>query len=134
MKRTEMKRRPRSTGPIPEVVHAVYARAMYSCELCGAPVGDRRGVDHHVHHRRPRRMGGTQLGDTNDVVNLLLLDPSCHERIESERSVGYAGGWLVRQEETPGDVPVLVCGSRWVLLTADAKYLTVASPPVREDP
>lgn len=119
MKRTEMKSRYRNTGPAVEVVDAVYARAGFSCELCGAAVGDRRGVDHHIHHRRPRRMGGSKAADTNSPVNLLLLDPSCHDRVEKERTAAYEGGWLVRQDEDPAAVPVLICAERWVLLKED---------------
>lgn len=122
MKRTATRTRKAATGPAPEVVHMVYERAGYCCELCGANVGDRRGVDHHVHHRRPRRMGGSQLLDTNRPQNLLLLCPSCHETVESQRSTGYEGGWLVRQSDDPATVPVLILG-RLQLLTEDARYV-----------
>lgn len=120
-KRTAMKSRYRKTGPSDEVVDLVYERAQWSCELCGAPVGDRRGVDHHLHHRRPRRMGGSQLPDTNAPQNLLLLCPPSHETVESERTAAYAGGWLVRQQDDPTLIPVLIL-ARERYLTADGKY------------
>lgn len=119
--RKPMRSRYRSTGPSDEVVDLVLERAQYSCELDGAPVGDRRGVDHHIHHRRPRRMGGSQLDDTNLSQNLLLLCPRCHEVVESERTAAYAGGWLVRQNADPATVPVLILAVERYL-TPDGKY------------
>lgn len=126
MKRTELKRRPmksryRSTGPSDEVVDLVLERAQYSCELDGAQIGDRRGVDFHVHHRRPRRMGGSQQADTNAPQNLLILCPDCHSTVESERTAAYAGGWLVRQNADPARVPVLILAVERYL-TEDGKY------------
>jgi hypothetical protein len=115
-----MKTRHRNTGPAPAVVDAVCERAQWSCELCSMPVGDRRGVDHHIHHRRPRRMGGSSLPDTNLPQNLLLLDPSCHDVVEKDRSAAYAGGWLVHQDADPLTVEVLRHGREWVLLREDA--------------
>jgi 5-methylcytosine-specific restriction enzyme A len=116
-----MRSRYRSTGPAEEVVDLVYERAQHSCEIDGAPLGDRRGVDHHIHHRRPRRMGGSQLPDTNAPQNLLLLCPPCHELVESERTAAYAGGWLVRQNDDPLTVSVLVL-AKPVHLTAEGRY------------
>ena len=129
MKRSEMMRKPmrsrfKPTGPSAAVVDLVLERAGYSCELDGAQIGDRRGVDFHVHHRRPRRMGGSQLPDTNAPPNLLILCPTCHETVESQRTVAYEGGWLVRQHADPATTPVLVL-ARLVLLTVDGKYAPV---------
>jgi 5-methylcytosine-specific restriction protein A len=121
LRRTPKRSRPRPTGPSSEVVELVLERAQYSCELDGAQIGDRRGVDFHVHHRRPRRMGGSQLPDTNAPQNLLLLCPPCHETVESQRTVAYEGGWLVRQGDDPAVVPVLVL-ARLVRLTAEGRY------------
>lgn len=116
-----MRSRYRSTGPSDEVVDLVYERAQWSCEIDGAPLGDRRGVDHHIHHRRPRRMGGSQLPDTNAPQNLLLLCPESHEMVESERTAAYEGGWLVRQDADPAHTPVLVL-ARLVKLGNNGKY------------
>jgi 5-methylcytosine-specific restriction enzyme A len=121
IKRRPMRSRPRATGPAAEVVDLVLERAQYSCELDGAQIGDRRGVDYHVHHRRPRRMGGSQLPDTNAPQNLLVLCPDDHEMVESERTAAYAGGWLVRQGDDPLLVSVLVL-AKPVHLTADGRY------------
>ncbi len=117
-----MKRRYRNTGPVSEVVEAVYERAGWSCEICTDAVGDRRGVDHHIHHRRPRAIGGTQRPDTNRPPNLMLLCPGCHTTVESRRGEAQAMGWLVSQYDDPTTVAVLVQRDRWVYLTADGGY------------
>lgn len=118
----------RSTGPDKLTVEALHERASVDgvpcCELCGIPVKGERGVHHHVHHRRPRRMGGSQLADTNSIVNLLLLDADCHARIESERTAAYEGGWLVRQNDDPASVPVFI-RLELMLLGDDAGYRPV---------
>lgn len=124
LKRSPSKKRWRNTGPTAEVVDLVLERAQYGCELDGAQIGDRRGVDYHVHHRRPRRMGGSQLPDTNAPQNLLILCPDCHETVESERTAAYGGGWLVRQNADPTRVPVLIL-ARSVFLTSDGRYDTL---------
>jgi 5-methylcytosine-specific restriction protein A len=117
-----MRTRVRRTGPSDEVVDLVLERAQHSCEMCTVALRPRRGVDWHCHHRRARRMGGSQLPDTNLPQNLLVLCPSCHELVESERTAAYAGGWLVRQNQDPLKVRVLIGAAVWVLLTADGEY------------
>lgn len=125
MKRTEMKSRYRNTGPSRDIVDAVLERDQYSCFVCGVGLGPRRGQDFQVHHRRARRSGGSQLDDTNQPQNLLLLDPDCHARIESERTAAYEGGWLVRQQADPLEVEVLRHALTWVLLQGDGTFETL---------
>lgn len=122
VKRTQARSRPRNTGPTSAVVDAVLERAQYACEVAGCPLGDRRGVDWHLHHRRPRQQGGTRRRDTNAPCNLLLLCPPHHAEIESHRSVAYSVGWLLRQNDNPAEVAVLVQRDRWVYLTGDGDY------------
>lgn len=122
IKRVLLARRYKSTGPASDVVDAVYERAGWSCEVCTEPVGDRRGIDHHVHHRRPRAVGGSKRTDTNLPSNLLLLCPPCHADIESHRAEAQSMGWLVVQAADPAEVAVLVQCDRWVYLTADGSY------------
>lgn len=117
----------RNTGPTRDVLDALYERAGYSCEACGQGVGDRRGVDHSVHHRVPRGMGGTRWAGANALTNLLLLCGSattgCHGSVESHRAAAVAAGWLVLSRSDPATVPVLIeHGSRFVYLTADGQY------------
>lgn len=122
MKRVAMKSRYRNTGPRPDVVEAVYERAQHSCEVCTEAVGDRRGEDHHLHHRRPRAAGGSRRPDTNSPANLLLLCPECHSQIESHRTISFSMGWLLSQRQEPSKVRVLVQRDRWVFLTHEASY------------
>lgn len=122
IKRVLLSRRQKATGPDPATVEQVYERAGYACEIGGCMVGDRRGVDHHIHHRRPRALGGTTRPETNGPQNLLLLCPACHLEVEQHREQARAMGWLVGQNQDPAQVPVLVHPARWVLLAADGTY------------
>jgi 5-methylcytosine-specific restriction protein A len=118
----------RATGPDRLTVEAVWDRAGGRCEISGVPLSGVRGEDFHVHHRRPRRMGGSRDPETNDVENLLLLSPEAHEHVERNRSEAYERGWLVRQEAIPAAVPVVVLVGGQVarvLLTDDAQYRPV---------
>lgn len=115
----------RATGPSAAVVDAVLERGCYSCELCDSGLGDRRGIDYQIHHRRPRQMGGTLRRDTNLPSNLLLLCLGCHGEIESNRKDAYWRGLLVRQNHDPQRVKVRLYGPRWV-------YLTVTGGPPGE--
>lgn len=135
MKRTGITRksapkRYRNTGPSAAVVDAVLERAQYSCEIASCDIGDRRGEDWHLHHRRPRRMGGDRRADTNQPQNLLALCPPHHDEIESRRAEAYVVGWLLRQNDDPAKVAVLVQRDRWVYLGADGTYRD-APPEVR---
>lgn len=115
-------RRYKATGPAADVVEAVCERAGYSCEICTEQVGDRRGVDHHIHHRRPRGAGGSRRADTNLPSNLLLLCPPCHREVESHRGPAQSMGWLVVQSVDPATIAVLVQRDRWAYLTDDGRY------------
>jgi hypothetical protein len=121
-RRASRMKRPKATGPVRDVVDLVYERANYSCELCLMGLGPQRGVDHHLHHRRPRRAGGSRRADTNSPANLLLLCPSCHDVIEVQRAAAYDGGWLVGASRDPASVPVLIGAERLVYLTGNGRY------------
>lgn len=122
LRRTALKGRWKQTGPAPDVVDAVLERAVHSCERCGCAVGDKRGTDHHIHHRRPRAMGGTDRPDTNLPSNLLLLCPDCHEGVESRRGDALDCGWLVSQLCDPAETAVFLFGDRIRYLTVDGRY------------
>lgn len=122
LRRTPLRSKRKSTGPAQDVVEAVYERAAWCCERCSAAVGPKRGEEHHIHHRRPRAMGGTDRPDTNLPSNLLLLCPPCHEETESRRAEALLAGWLVTQSEDPAETAVLIGKFRWVYLTADGAY------------
>jgi len=122
LKRAPMRSKGKSTGPSQDVVECVYERSVWSCEKCGLGVGPKRGTDHHLHHRRPRAMGGTDRLDTNLPSNLLLLCPGCHDAIESRRGEALNAGWLVPQNGDPAETAVLLFGDRWRYLTPSGGY------------
>jgi 5-methylcytosine-specific restriction enzyme A len=119
----------RQTGPASDVVEVVLERAGYSCEACGSAIGDRRGVDWSVQHRRPRKMGGTRWPGANLPSNLMILcgsattPGSCHEFAENQRTAAEAAGWLVRAGVDPATEPVLIVGGRFVYLDDAGRYL-----------
>lgn len=126
--RKPMRRANRNTGPTSDVVDAILERAGFSCEACNSPLGDRRGEDWSVQHRRPRGMGGTRWAGINLPSNLLILCGSattkCHGFAESHRSAAVSAGWLILSRDDPRKVPVLVHGDRWRYLADDATYST----------
>ena len=92
----------------------VLARAEGFCEVCSV-----RFARPHLHHRKPRGMGG---GGDNSAANLIAVHPSCHlYRIESRREEALANGWLVRQGHDPSEVPMTYRLTRKVLLTKDGR-------------
>lgn len=116
-----------STGPARDVVDAVAERAGHSCEICSAAVGPTRGVDFHIHHRRPRAAGGSRREDTNLPSNLLLLCPDDHMFVEANRTGALAAGWLVPHRADPAQIAVIIHGPRRVYLSPDGQY--AAHPP-----
>jgi len=120
---------PRPTGPDRSMVAAILERAGYRCEACGKTVGDQRGADYSIHHRRARGMGGTRWFGANLPSNLLVLCGSgttgCHGYVESHRFESMATGWLVSRYQDPSTTPVQI-GDRCVLLTNQGRYAEVA--------
>lgn len=98
------------SGFPPGVRAAVRARSDAWCERCGR----QRGTEYH--HRRPRGMGGTNRADSNTASACLHLCADCHRDIESHRDTAINQGWLVTQNHSPADIPVLYRGAAWVYL------------------
>jgi hypothetical protein len=113
------------SGPDKSTVEAVLTRAGHSCEACGASVGDRRGIDFSIHHRRPRGMGGTSWFGSNLTSNLMVLCGSgttgCHGDVESHRIAAITRGFLVTGRNDPAEVPVTIRG-QYMLLTNGGGY------------
>ena len=131
LRRTPMKTAAKPTGPARDVVDAVLERSGFACERDGAGLGDRRGIDYHIHHRRPRAAGGSSRPDTNKPPNLLALCPRCHRDVESSREQALLDGFLLVQADDPLVVPVKIRGQRRVWLTPDGRYSP--TPPKRDD-
>ena len=103
------------------VLALIRARSGDLCEVCG-----RRAES--THHRKPRGMGGSQDPAAHSPANLLRVcgdgTRGCHGAIESDRAGSYSNGWLVRQGESPTDVPVLLRYALFeVLLTEDGRHV-----------
>lgn len=105
------------TGPTSKHRRQLQARSQMRCERCAA---DLRWAAAHVHHRQPRKMGGTSRRER--LSNLLYICASCHDVIEHDRGAAYAAGWLVREPTDPADVPV-VTPRGTVYLNDDGAYI-----------
>ncbi len=105
---------------VPVTVRAtVHTRDAGKCARCGRSV---LNYPSSVHHRLPRRMGGTRDIRSYDPRNLVLVcgtgTTGCHEEIESNRTVAYDTGWLLRSFDGLDD-PLLTLDGRRVYLTED---------------
>jgi hypothetical protein len=71
-------------------------------------------------------MGGSKDPAARSPANLLRVcgdgTRGCHGMIESNRTVSYENGRLVRQGDSPTDVPVQL-RNRWTLLAEDGQYV-----------
>jgi 5-methylcytosine-specific restriction protein A len=110
----------RYTGPDEKTRLKVVGRAGMRCERCGKGADYWLGAD--IHHRKPRRMGGTSDPEINSPSNLVLLCRGCHSEVESRRAQALADGWLVYASGDPSRVPVNLPGFGPTLLTKDGKY------------
>jgi 5-methylcytosine-specific restriction protein A len=106
----------RRAADIPQAARiGVAARSGSMCELCG----QRRAVE--VHHRRPRRMGGTRWAGIHSLANLVHLDEVCHDWAEDRSVLADAAGVRLvhRGDVDPAEVPVWLAsvnGTGWYLL------------------
>lgn len=108
---------PRDTGPTRVTRQLVWTRADGACELCGRDLDGRPSTAYSLHHRLPRRMGGTRRPWVNAASNLLLVCGSgttgCHHLIESQRASAYGYGWLLRDTQHPLEEPVVLGAPAW---------------------
>lgn len=100
------KRRARDTGPSLKVRVLVRERDGDRCVRCGVYCGP-GGAAGQLHHRAPRRMGGSRSPYINSPANLVLLDAACHAAIESHRTIATAQGFLLRKPSHAAEVPVM---------------------------
>lgn len=116
------RRPPRDTGPSSAMRERVMQRCGYSCERCGC--GAEGGLQ--IHHRKPRRMGGSSDPFINYPSNLVLLCDACHMgAVEKYRTQAYADGFLVHAAHDPGAIPVKIYAHGYVLLANDGRYAAV---------
>lgn len=117
------------SGPTPQTRLLVLSRALWACERCWRPISESMSL----HHRRPRRMGGTKRLDTNQPQNLLVLCGSgttgCHGWIESHRKTGYADGILLYDRDDPADMPYRDANGNWWLLGPEGQRTRMNPQP-----
>jgi len=105
-----------ATGPSNATRRIVYRRSHNRCEMCTVQVSSG-----HIHHRKPRRMGGRKKNKyINEPENLLLLCEKCHMTVESNRKTAVDNGFLLRESDDPAVSPVFVGSRRWVLLSGES--------------
>lgn len=98
----------------PATKRLIRARDNNRCVLCGIYVGE----GGEVHHRRPRKHGGSRHWTTSSPANGLLLchvfgGNGCHQHIEANRKWAYDHGFLIhegpaRNPTDPASVAVVV--------------------------
>lgn len=108
---------PRTVRELVKARSGGYCEVRVACK--GAP-----GV--HMHHRRPRGMGGSRDMRTNLASNLLHTCMACHRHIEVNRLEALDQGWLVRQDKDPAAFSVELWNGRWRLSDTDRFYLPLA--------
>lgn len=117
------RRRKASTGPDSGIRAMIWGRCGGRCEICGRDVNT--GMV-SIHHRKPRRMGGTSDPLINDPSNLMLVCGSgttgCHGKIESNRTAAYQDGYLLHSGQDSSAIPARIHGKGFRLLTSDGAY------------
>lgn len=77
---------------------AALERDAGACRRCLRPATE-------VHHRAPRKMGGTKdEGIAFGLANLLSACRECHSWIHAHPEISYKEGWLVHSWQNPEDV------------------------------
>lgn len=102
----------------------VFYRANYRCEKCGG-LGDAFGWS--VHHRVPRKMGGSRNEILHLPANLILLCGSgvtgCHGWVESNRDKAREQGFLLYRVESAEEIPFIDDdGKAWNIFNNGEKW------------
>jgi hypothetical protein len=118
----------RNTGPDLATRQLVIDRLNHACLRCGMP-------GQVIHHRRPRKRGGTLRPEINSPENLVWICEKCHAWIESRRIDAYASGWLVKEGiDGPAEIPLWDRAGCEFFLTDDGaivptgRWMTVRVP------
>ncbi len=116
----------RYTGATPLVRMSVVMRGGGKCEICNKALNNSTYVS--LHHRKPRKMGGSKDTALNEPSNLMMICGSgttgCHGYVESHRELSYENGWLVHSYENPATKPVLIRNTS-VLLDDFGGYVAI---------
>ena len=97
-------------------------RAGGYCEMCGMPCQNGQ-----IHHRKPRRAGGSVDPRVSTAANGMYIHSSCHAKVESDRHWAIRRGWLLFAAEYPEEVPIRTWRG-WMLLSAAGQTCQVDEP------
>ena len=106
---TELRSRPRDTGPDRKTREAVYKRDGWRCVCCGTPID---GKPHSLGHRQRRSQGGRHTAD--NLLTFLgwgngLTEDDHHYRIDTRKDPrDEENGYSVRSRKDPASVPVRI--------------------------
>lgn len=96
------------SGPNSATRALIWDRDRYSCRRCGR-------VGEQIHHRHPRKMGGTNRAWVNEPANLVLLCYRCHQWVELHREKATEEGWLLPEGYGPQAIPLrIIYGLMWL--------------------
>lgn len=135
IKRSAMKRRKppasRESGAFSEeTLQLIMRRAAdenghVHCDLCGGLI---HGY-YQVHHRNPRKAGGTRNPRKATAANGAILHLECHTFLESNRALARLIGFLLYDRMDPEREPIRTWMG-WQMWRADGARVTMSSPPL----
>jgi len=114
----------RRTGPSLKVRQLVIDRIDRKCLRCYS-------YGQVIHHRRPRKRGGSKRPEINYPENLAWICNACHLWIETNRTESYNAGWLVKEGlEDPAEIALVDMYGRhfWLLEDGGITYADTTVP------
>lgn len=98
----------------------VQGRAFGRCERCHRPA-----IVAHLHHRRPKGMGGSSAPDRHAVSALVQLCPGCHDWAHDHPADAAVTGFMVPRSSglSPSEVPIRDLSGRARYLDDEGQYL-----------
>lgn len=118
----------RQTGFSPEDREIITHRSGGYCERCN------RRPAAHIHHRKPRRMGGRYgagFDDVNRPSNGIALCLDCHQWAETQdRAEAIRIGIILPESADPADTPVTLPRYRGPVILDDLGGVTQCIPGV----
>jgi 5-methylcytosine-specific restriction protein A len=101
----------------------VMGRAFGCCERCLKAT-----LCGHLHHRRPKGLGGSKAPDRHDVSNLVYLCPQDHSWAHGNPTAAAAEGFIVPRSSGnhPLEVPITDLSGQTQFLDNEGQYLQEA--------
>jgi hypothetical protein len=98
----------------------VQGRAFGRCERCLKAT-----LCGHLHHRRPKGLGGSKAPDRHDVSNLVYLCPEDHQWAHGNPMAAAAAGFIVPRSSgnSPLQVPITDLAGQTRFLDNLGQYL-----------